>query len=241
MNEQVEKDYKNSVEFWDKAMTTAPEDYEGEIDLDEDWKQIGSETLLNLLCQEVKGWNNILDYGCGTGWADVLFVKNGANKVLGVDVAPNAIVSARYYAKAFQVEDSIQFEAVSTDWLDNQAENQYDYAFSANVLDVVPDEVAENIISGLSKVCKKGAKLLIGMNPCFEGAELTREGCTYKDHYLFVNDILRVNNHTDEEWTKMLSKYFKVERLEHFKWDPETRERRRLFYLSNVKQIESVL
>lgn len=235
MNEQMEKDYQSSVEFWNKAMISAPEDYEGEINRDEDWKQIGSETLLKLVSAEVKGWNNILDYGCGSGWADVLLVKSGADKVFGVDVSPNAITSAKYYAKAFQTLDSIQFEAISTDWLDGQAENQYDYAFCVNVLDVVPDEVAEDIILGLSKVCKKGAKLLIGMNPCFEGAELTRDGFACKEHYLYINDILRVNLHTDKEWTEMLSKYFKVERLEHFKWDAETKERRRLFYLSNMK------
>ncbi len=236
MNEQMEKDYEKSVEFWNNVLASAPEDYEGEINQDEDWKQIGSESLFKLLCREVQGWNNILDYGCGSGWASVLFVKNGADKVHGVDVAANAIVSAGYYAKAFLAEDCIKFEAVSTDWLNNQPDNQYDHAFSVNVLDVVPDEVAEDIIRGLSKVCKKGAKILIGLNPCFRDAELTREGCEYKDHYLFVNDILRVNNHTDEEWTQMLSKYFKVDRLEHFKWDVESQERRRLFYLSNINK-----
>ena len=235
MNEQMKNDYKKSVDFWNEALASSPEDYEGEINLDEDWKQIGSETLLNLLCKEVKGWDNILDYGCGSGWASVLFVKNGAKKVLGVDVSPNAIKSAGYYANAFKAQNNIKFEAVSPDWLSNQTENQFDYAYSMNVLDVVPDEIAENIILGLAKVCKKGAKLLIGMNPCFEGAELSGEGRKYEDHYLFINDILRVNNHTDEEWKQMLSKYFTVDRLEHFKWDPEKSERRRLFYLTNEK------
>lgn len=235
MNEQMKADYENSVDFWNKTLASSPEDYEGEIDLNEEWKQIGSEKLMELICEEVKGWDNILDYGCGSGWASVAFVKNGARKVTGVDVAPNAVVSAGYYTKAFQVEDCIKFEAISKDWLSSQAEEQYDHAFSVNVLDVVPDEVAEEMICGLSNVCKKGATLLIGMNPYFEGAELTREGCSYKDHYLYVNDILRVNNHTDEEWSAMLSKYFKVERLEHFKWDQEPRDRRRLFYLTNEK------
>lgn len=234
MNEQMKSDYQNSVEFWNKALASKPEDYEGEINLDEDWKQIGSEKLLKLLCDEVNGWDNILDYGCGSGWASVIFVKNGANRVAGVDVAPNAIVSAGYYTKTFGVDEKVQLEAVSTDWLNNQAENQYDHAVSINVLDVVPDEVAENIMRGLSKVCKKGATLLIGMNPCFEGEELTREDRDYREHYLFVNGILRLNNHTDEEWKEMLSKYFKVERLEHFKWDQENNERRRLFYLTNA-------
>ena len=232
MNEQMKSDYKNSVEFWNTALASSPEDYAGEIDKDEDWKQIGSSQLFELITKEVKGWDNILDYGCGSGWASVIFAKSGAQKITGVDVAPNAVVSAGYYVKAFQAENSIKLEAVSTDWLNKQEEAQFDHAFCLNVLDVVPDEVAEEIICGLSKICKNGATLLIGLNPCFEGPELTREGCEYKDHYLFVNGILRVNNHSDDEWTQMFSEHFKVERLEHFKWDVEASERRRLFYLA---------
>lgn len=235
MNEQMKKDYENAMEFWNKALTSAPEDYEGEVDIANDWKQIGSESLLQLLCDEGKDWNNILDYGCGSGWASVVFAKNGAVNVLGVDVVPNAIESAGYYVKTFQETEHIKLKTVSTNWLKEQSENQFEHALSMNVLDVVPDEVAKDIICDLSKVCKKGATLLIGMNPCFEGEELTKDGCTYKDHYLFVNDILRVNNHTDEEWSKLFSAYFKVERVEHFKWDGEPKERRRLFYLSNKK------
>lgn len=232
MTRQMETDYENSIDFWNKALSSAPEDYRGEIDCNEAWEQIGSEKLIKLLCEQVKGWDHVLDFGCGRGWALAVLVKNDAGNVTGVDVAPNAIASAGYYAKAFQIEDKVTLEAVSTDWLGNQEENLFQHAISINVLDVVPDEVAEEIIRGLYKVCKKGATLLIGMNPCFEGAELTREGFSYRDHYLYVNGILRVNNHTDEEWSRMLSKYFTIDRLEHFKWDQETDERRRLFYLT---------
>lgn len=70
------------------------------IDLDEDWKQIGSEKLLELLCSEVKGWNNILDYGCGSGWADVLFVKNGADrKLFNILWKVIELISKREYEK----------------------------------------------------------------------------------------------------------------------------------------------
>lgn len=233
MNEQMRSDYKKAMAFWDQALASSPEDYESGIDPAEGWKKGCSETLLALLCEGVKGWDNVLDYGCGTGWASVLLVKNGARRVTAVDVAPNAIASAGYYAKAFEVRENITFEAVTPEWLSAQDEDRYDHAISVNVLDVVPDEIAEGIIRGLSKVCKKGATLLIGLNPYLEGESLTKDGRVYTDHYLYIGDILRLSNHTDEEWTEMLSKCFKVERLEYFKWDQEARKARRLFYLTN--------
>lgn len=232
MNNELKKDYDNSVNFWNQSMASNPEDYDGEINQDEDWKEIGSASLCKLMSEAVKGWDNVLDYGCGSGWADVLLAKNGVRKIKAVDVAENAVASAGYYAKAFESEEYIDFEAVSVDWLANQAPETYDHAINCNVLDVVPDEIAEGIIEGLAKVCKKNATLLITMNPYFGDAYRNREGFDFRDNYLYVNNVLRVNNHTDEEWTTMLSKYFTVDNLKHFRWDVEQADSRRLFYLT---------
>lgn len=235
MNEQMKKDYDKSVEFWNAQLASSAEDYEGEINLEEDWKQIGTESLVKLLLEETKGWDNILDYGCGTGWACTIFVKNGAKEVKGVDVAENAVISAQYYVKAFQVQDSVKLEAVSVDWLSKQEADLFDHAFCCNVLDVVPDEVAEEIAKGLSNVCKKASSLIVVMNPHFDEEAQKKSGLTLNDHYLYANGVLRVNNRSDEEWKAALSKYFEVERIEHFKWDGEATERRRFFVLRNAK------
>jgi len=49
---------------------------------------------------------------------------------------------------------------------------------------------------------------------------------------LYVNDVLRLVSLSDEEWTAIFSRYFKVIRLEHFSWQGEENETRRLFYLT---------
>lgn len=228
----MNKEYEKSIDFWNESQASKPEDYEGEIDVNEDWKQIGSESLLKLMSEAVKNWENVLDYGCGSGWAEPVLVKNGVKTIKAVDVAANAVKSAGYYAKAFKVADEIDFEAVSLDWLVNQPKEQYDHAICCNVLDVVPDDISKDIIKNLACACKKGATLLVTMNPNFPKETGEREGFEFKGSLLFVNGVLRVNCHSDEEWSDMFKEYFNVDRLEHFRWDVEQSDNRRLFYLT---------
>lgn len=231
MDDKMTKKYEDSIDFWNQAQSSSADDYKGEINQAEDWKVIGSEGLLKLLTDKTKGWNNVLDYGCGNGWADVILERNGAEKITAVDVAEKAVESAKLYANAFCAGEKIEHLAVDVEWLSKQHEDLYDHAICCNVLDVVPMEVSENIAMNLARVCKSGAMVLITLNPFFTEELRNREGIVYEEPYMYVNGILRVNNHTDEEWKTFLSKYFEVEGLDHFKWDVEKEERRRFFRL----------
>lgn len=231
MNETMKSNYEKSIDFWNQAQIYSEADFEGEIDQNEDWKEIGSAGLCSLMTEAVKGWENVLDYGCGTGWLDVILAKNGVKGIKAVDVAENAVNSAKLYAKAFICAEIIDYEAVDVDWLAGRPENIYNHAVCCNVLDVVPDEVAESILENLARVCKPGATVLVTMNPHFTDEQCHREGMTYEPPYLYVNGVLRVNNRSDEEWTGILEKYFTFEKLVHFKWDAEQEVHRRLFYL----------
>lgn len=234
MNEDMKNIYDRSIEFWNNALHYTEEDFQGGVDQDSDWKEIGSASLCALLTDAVAGWDNVLDYGCGSGWADVILQRAGAGRIKGVDVAANAIASARLYAKAFGADRSIDYEAVDVSWLAMQPSDTYDHAICCNVLDVIPTEVSESIIEQLARVCKPGASVIVTLNPYFTEGMRNREGTTYQDPYLYVNGILRVNNHTDDEWKAMLSKYFTIEGLDHFRWDVETADIRR-FYRLRVK------
>lgn len=230
MNEELKNNYDRSIDFWNQALVFSAGDFDG-IDKAKDWKDIGSTGLFELMSKAVSGWDNVLDYGCGTGWADVILAKGGAGRIKAVDVAQSAVESAKLYAAAFDSADAVSYEAVDVNWLGAQPKATYDYALCCNVLDVIPMEVAEGIIADLSKVCKKGAKVLVTLNPFFTEEMRNRDGVTYEAPYMYVNGILRVNNHTDEEWSDIFSRYFTIDKLEHFKWDAEQVERRRLFHL----------
>lgn len=233
MNDELKKDYEKSIDFWNEALVFSSEELEGEINQDEDYKEIGSKQLFLMMEEAVKGMSNVLDYGCGNGWLDVIMTKNGVRKIKAVDVAPKAVESAKLYAKAFESDTLIDYEAVSVDWLSKKQEGSFDNAVCCNVLDVIPMEVSESIVMNLSKAVKKGGTVLITLNPFF-GPEVTgREGMDYKEPYLYMNGVLRVNNHPDEEWTKLFSKYFEVEKLSFFKWDAEATEKRRFYVLKS--------
>lgn len=232
MNDEIKNTYHKSIDFWNKSLVYTAADFEDGINKEEDWKNIGSSGLFALMSSNTVGWNNVLDYGCGTGWMDVILAKNGADRIKAVDVAPNAVESAKLYSKAFDADSNIDFEAINTLWLATQPEATYDYAVCCNVLDVVPVEVAEDIMINLSRVCKPGATVLVTLNPYFTEAMRSREGITYEDPYMYVNGILRVNNHTDDEWTALFLKYFNVKKLEYFKWDAEDKKSRRFYHLT---------
>lgn len=231
MNKEMKQEYKKSIDFWNESQHYTAEDFGDDVNKDEDWKSIGSESLFTLMSEAVKDWDNVLDYGCGTGWMDVILAKAGAKRIKAVDVAEQAVASARLYAGAFGADSCVDYEAVDVDWLGSAPADTYDYAVCCNVLDVIPTEVTGSIIENLARVCKPGARVLITLNPYFTEAMRSRDGVEYRDPYLFVGGILRVNNHTDDEWREMLSKHFEIEGLDYFRWDVESKDMRRFFRL----------
>ncbi len=237
MNKLNKDDYNNSIEFWNERLALSDEakaqDLQEEIGED-DWKQFApSEKLFNALTN-ISSNKAILDYGCGNGWASIILAKAGCDNVTAVDVIPGGVDSASHYAKLFEVEGKITAKLIPTTWFDEACADQFDAAFCSNVLDVVPTEISDGIIEGLSKVVKKGGQLVIGMN--YYAEPVAREGRNeeIKDGiYLFADGILRLVCRTDEEWSEAFSKYFEVEKIDHFAWPGEETERRRLFFLRN--------
>ncbi len=231
MEEELDRKYREACAFWDRALLTQETAFEG-IDPEKDWKNIGSATLLALF-DALGGRDHWLNYGCGSGWAEVVLKRLGCRDILGVDLSANGIASARRYAAAFG-ENDVRYEQVDRDWLSAQPESSFDHVLCINVIDVVPDEVADGIIRGLARVLRPGQKAFIGTNPCFDREAMAkREGVVWEGPYLFQNGILRLNNHTDEEWLARFAPYFVLDRLAYFHWDVEAdTAKRRLFFLT---------
>lgn len=63
---------------------------------------------LEWLCANIKGNENVLDYGCGSGILAIAAFRLGATPVMGVDIDDNALIAARDNAAANQVEMSLR-------------------------------------------------------------------------------------------------------------------------------------
>ncbi len=227
MSEFMEKEYAKSLDFWNDWLGQEEENDEN-LNLDTAWYEIGSKVLAEAAA-ELATQKQVLDYGCGSGWASVIMVKRGCPHVTAVDVSENGVKAAIQYAETFHVKEQITFLPITTQWLKQQQPDSYDGFFCSNVLDVVPTPVCEAIIKSAANVCKKGAKVIIGLNPYFEQELIEKKGFEEREkNHLFYKDILRIVNHSDEEWTTILGTYFKVVELRHFHWDgePDTVNRR---------------
>ena len=227
------KDYTDLVAFWNDNFKLNEEDKKefANINSNEDYKRFAPsqkqyDVLLTLTNKE-----NILDYGCGIGWASIIMAKNGAKKITAVDVASNSIEVVNMYAKAFNVEENIKGIVIDENWLTNQKEDVYDGFFSSNVIDVVPLEMAKDIIKNSARVVKKGAQVIFSLN-FYANPEMMKErGAIVKGPHVYINGVLRLTSLKDEEWLEIFKEFYKVEKIIYYAWPGEANESRRIFVL----------
>lgn len=235
MKDEMKKDYESALAFWDSSFYESDEDKKSDLaeEIPEDsWKDLATSEKMLKAAESLSSYDKVLDYGCGYGWATILMAKSGCKNITAVDVVPNSIDLAAHYAKVYKTEGPITFKHIPFDWLQTCSEDSFDAALCSNVIDVVPTEVADSIIAGLARVVKKGGRVIIGMNYYTEPVADPARGITIKDgNSMFVNDVLRLVLHTDEEWSQRLSQYFEIEKLDHYAWPGEPVEKRRLFFL----------
>ena len=225
--------YKTLVEFWNKGFELSEEDkkqIEGSKGTVDDLKGFAlSPKLFDIACS-FKDKNNVLDYGCGSGWASLIIAKFGANKVTSVDVAPNSIEMLNKYKKAFEVDNIIDTFAIDENWLGTQ-EDKYDGFFCSNVIDVVPLNMAKEIVNNAAKAVKKGARVVFSLNYYIPVKMMEDKGHKVDGPHVYIDGVLRLTSLTDEEWASIFKKYFKLIKLDYFAWTGEAKETRRLFVL----------
>ena len=233
MNEEMKKDYADSIRFWNEVFK--PE-AESEAEKQEP-KEIAPSEKLYQACVSLGNAEGLLDYGCGDGWASVIAALSGCASVHAVDVNENAPKAAPKNVEAYGVSGRVKAECVSPDWIAGEESARYDAVFCSNVLDVVPREVSERIVREIARVLKPGGRAVIGLNHFLLPREDPERGMTVKENdHIYVNGILRLFSRTDEEWAAAFSPYFTVEQLQHFAWPQEQTERRRLFFLTKKRR-----
>ncbi len=234
------KDNEKLIEFWSSAFELSEEEKEEQKKADaESWKELAPSQKLFSAAQSLGCRSRVLDYGCGNAWAGIVAAKSGCHDVTAVDPAKGAIETARFCAGLYGTEEQITFHCAGLDWLLSVPSDEFDGVICSNVLDVVPEETAEKIIAELARIAAPGASVIIGLNFYLSPDEAKeRERTLENGKMLYIDGVLRLVSRNDEEWKELFSRFFTVEKLEHFAWEGESVERRRLFYLKKFCCIE---
>ena len=236
MNNEIKTDYKNSLKFWDSAYKKESQD--NSLENSQNWKELApSEKFIKAL-SIFSNCERMLDYGCGNGWGSIIAAKLGCKHITAVDLVKNAINFTLSNIKFYNAEKAIETSLITADWLQKEETNKYDGFFCSNVIDVVPEEIANNILKEAARVIKPDSNLIISLNFYLDTSKPSSRPFELKNNnYIYREGILRMVTRTDEDWSSIFSEYFNVEKLVHFSWPGEASETRRLFYLKNNKSL----
>lgn len=234
MNNEIKADYKNSLDFWDS--TYKKEFQDNTLENNQNWQELApSEKFIKAL-SIFSNCERVLDYGCGNGWGSIITAKLGCKHITAVDLVENAINFSFSNIKFYNLEEAIETSLITEDWLQKEETNKYDGFFCSNVIDVVPKEIANNILKEAARVIKPNSNLIISLNFYLDTSKPSSRPFELKNNnYIYRDGILRMVTRTDQEWNSIFSEYFNVEKLVHFSWPGEPIETRRLFYLKNRK------
>ena len=169
----------------------------------------------------------------GTGYVGMSIATLLAqhNDVTAVDVAQLSIEMTKCYAEAFKVRDKINAVCIDSNWIRKQQGEIFDGFYCSNVIDVVPFEVAKDIIKHSARVVRKGSLVVFSLNYYINPLEMEKRGATIDGKSIYINGVLRLLSLKDEEWLEIFKEYYDIIELDYFAWPGEAKETRRIFVL----------
>lgn len=227
---------KNLLKFWDNFYKITDEDYECFKAIDKsDYLSLAPSIKQVDALRLFKNNENIIDYGCGTGWASIIMAMENINNIKAVDLSPNSIKAAQLFSNAYGVNDKIEAFIIDENWLKKQNDKSYNGFFSSNVIDVIPLKTSLDIIKEVSRIIKDDSYVIFSLNYYISIDEMKRRKWEIKDKSAYIDGILRLTSLSDDEWIIIFKKYFKVIDVIHYAWKEEETEKRRLFILKTNK------
>lgn len=242
MHEKTKQDNQTLIDFWDKAFAMTDKDLEkARENGPESWKDRAPSAKLFEAARTLGQKKKVLDYGCGSAWAGIIAAKSGCPDVTAADAAPGAVKTAQFYASYYGVEDCVHTVCITPGWLQSIPVSTFGGFICSNVLDVVPPETTEEILCESARIVTQDARIIVGLNYYLSPEAAAKRGLELTDgNRLYLNGVLRLVSYTDEEWTKIFAPWYKVEKLEHFAWAGEEKERRRLFWLKRKENAAEI-
>ncbi len=107
---------------------------------------------------DIRGWR-VLDFGCGTGGVTSLLVSDhGAGEVIGIDVQPRVLASAKRLVAARGLSDRISLRRVEPGPL-GLPDTSFDAVFSVGAIIHCPDR--EQLFRDFGRILRPGGQLII--------------------------------------------------------------------------------
>lgn len=191
--------------FWDgffkqyQAQTIQKEDVQVENDLDLYIKEVGD------------GCHNVLDFGCGSGYAILTARLLGSRmqKGLAFDPSKVAIETLNKTLELSKIE-GIETLVASHEDLSSYQDSTFDGVLCSNVLDVVPLDTSTAMIEEIDRLLKPGGLLMLKLNFLLTEDIITRTKAEeIAPNTYTINGVLRSYNLSTEDWIKRF-KNFKV-------------------------------
>ena len=218
------------IAFWNQVFAQDEDNQNGEYP--DDFRELAPSEELYLAAVSLAEHSKVLDYGCGSGWASLIAAGHGCVDITAADPAENAVKAVTYAASQYRMSEQIHPVQITLQWPDSIPDQTFDGIFCSNVLDVIPEITAGEILRLFHRIAKDDADLIIGLNYYLSPEAAAAKNLKLKDgKYLYVSGILRLVSRTDSEWEGFFSPYFKVKSLQYFAWPDETAKTRRLFHL----------
>jgi len=112
--------------------------------------------------------NHVLDFGCGNGKALILSAKQGVKSGLGIDISQKGVDIANQVVEGTKIAEHFKFEQGGLEALSEMEDESFDGAILFNILDNLHPEDGKTLIAELARVLKKGAAVIIKLNPVYE-------------------------------------------------------------------------
>jgi 2-polyprenyl-3-methyl-5-hydroxy-6-metoxy-1,4-benzoquinol methylase len=155
-----------------------------------------------------------LDIGCGCGYGTYFLARNGANKVIGIDISSEAIRFAQKYYRSENIE-FFQMDALNLNFEDNS----FDAVICFEILEHLKAKDQEKLLAEATRVLKNNGVIYIstpnapihrGKYP-FHWKELSRAEFEqllfkfFKDVKVFGQDIIINGIRQKANWRQYLS------------------------------------
>lgn len=196
------REYNRETKFWDSVYAESPS-----VDLRNEMLAVEPmfDVCLRYFAEHTR---RVLDFGCGSG--DILFQYHQyapQNRGVGIDQSKEGIAAAKKTTKISDYHKLNFFEGGAS-MLDVFEAGEFDGIILSNVLDVMPEDVADNLLDRLDHITKKDGYWFIKLNPYYTQEELDALGYhELQPHVYDENGILRLRQETTEYWKKVLGRY----------------------------------
>lgn len=207
----VMREYNNETSLWNSIYKESHSADLRKQNLSVEWM---FDAGLLFLAQNTK---KVLDFGCGSG--DILFQYHQyapENYGVGIDLSKEGIDSAN---ETLQKSDyhNLDFLQGGMEKLETFRQGEFDGIILSNVLDVMPENVAQNLLNQASRILREGGYWFIKLNPYYTDDELKSFGYRQIQPHLYdENGVLRLRQETTEYWKKILKEYGTIENYVEF-------------------------